>query len=257
LSKFVPKKIICCSNKTFEIYRDIHRFKADKLQVITNGIDIKRFQPNKDARGKIRKQLGISDNAIVISTAARIASLGRRNQGDFKDIETLFKAAAIVCRHRQDASFLLFGLNLNYENEQLVGWLKAYDLQNNVQLLGFQDDVPGLFAASDIFTLSSTSGEGLPISLLEAMASGAIPVCTDSGDIRTVVDSAGFVVPQKDAAKLAEAILGIAKLNESQRAKYSKSAIEMVKNTYSIDLTTRQYIDVVAQAIGPSKKASC
>ncbi len=245
LSKFVPDKIICCSNKTYEVYHKIHRYCGHKLHVVTNGVDVKKFQPSRSERDRVRKMLDIPDKALVVSTAARIELAGHRSQGDFKDLETLFKAAAIVCHHRKDTFFLLFGLNLTYENEQLVGWLEQYNLKSNVKLLGFQRDVAGLFAASDIFAMSSTSGEGLPISLLEAMACGAIPVCTDSGDIALAVGSAGFVVPQKDATKLSDLILKIAEYNDGRRYELSQRAVDAIKKSYTIEPVAQRYIDIL------------
>ncbi len=254
LSKFVPEKIICCSNKTYEVYRDIHRFKREKLLVIANGVDTSKFRPLKNDRASVRRRLGIPDCAIVVATAARIElPKSRYSQGDFKDLETLFKAAAIICQQKRDTYFLLFGSNLDYDNEQLVSWLNRYELKENVKLLGFQDNVADLYSASDIFAMSSTTGEGLPISLIEAMASGVIPVCTDSGDMRKVVGSAGLIVPQKNASKLAAAILNIAEQSESQRAEYSKKAVDIVKSSYSIDQVVKRYIEVIIQTTGGFK----
>jgi len=257
LSKIVPERIICCSNMTYDVYRDIHRFRENRLLVIANGVDVTRFRPNRNERERIRKEQGISDSALVVATAARIELPGSRYiQGDFKDLETLFKAAAITSQKKQDIYYLLFGSNINDENEQLVDWLRRYKLQENVKLLGFQNNVAALYAASDIYALSSTTGEGLPVSLIEAMACGAIPVCTDSGDIRAVVGPAGIVVPQKDAVKLATAILDIAELSESQRDKYSKNAVEIVKYFYNIELVARRYSDILVQVITGSTNGS-
>jgi len=143
--------------------------------------------------------------------------------------------------------FLLFGTNIDKDNVQLVDWLKKYGLLSNVMLLGFQADVAALFAASDIYAMSSTS-EGLPISLIEAMACGAIPVCTDAGDIKIVVGSSGLVVPQKDTTKLAAAMLEIAGLSEKQRLERSKSAVQIVGKSYNIESVAQRYFDVLLQA---------
>ena len=256
LSRFVPEKIVCCSYKTYEAYRNIHNYRQDKLLVITNGVDVRKFRPNKENREKVRKALEISCDAIVIATAARIELVGRPSQGDFKDLGTLFKAAAIVCQKKPNIIFMLFGVNLTYDNAQLRGWINEHDLHSNVKLLGLRNDVPELFAASNIYAMSSTTGEGLPISLIEAMAAGVIPVCTDSGDIGKVIGSAGFVVPQGSAAKLAAAILAIAELSKERRAEYSRNAVEIVKKFYSIELTTQRYVDVLAQLVSGKKNDS-
>jgi glycosyltransferase involved in cell wall biosynthesis len=250
LSGIVPENVVCCSNKTFDVYRDVHHFKKDKLTVIANGVDHSRFRPNKAERERVRRELGIQDHTLVIATAARVGMAGEpRVAGDFKDLDTLFRAAAIVCRQKSDTTFLLFGSNLTEKNEWLVGQLKDYGLLNNVRLLGVQDNVAALFAASDIFALSSGAGEGLPVSLLEAMASGTVPVCTDSGDIAKVVGSAGLIVPQKDANKLAAAMLSICSLSKSERAEYSRRAVGVVVTSYSIERVARRYGDLIAQAV--------
>lgn len=249
LSRTVPRIIICCSNKTYEVYRDIHRYKPDKLIVITNGVDTTKYRPSNIDRQSVRKELGISDKTLVVSTAARIEQAGRQGQGDFKDLETLFRTAALVCHQRPDTVFLLFGLNLNYDNEELADWIDKYDVRKNIKLLGFQNNVAGLFAASDIYAMSSTSGEGLPIALLEAMASGAIPVCTDSGDIAAVVGAAGFIAKQKDANALASAILRIADFSEEERASYSARSLEIVNKSYSIENVAKRYMGVLVESM--------
>jgi glycosyltransferase involved in cell wall biosynthesis len=248
LSRIVPENVVCCSSRTFAVYRDIHHF--NRLQVIANGVDPSRFKPDKAERDRVRRELGISDHTLVIATAARVGFPGEPpSAGDFKDLETLFKAAAIVCREHPDTAFLLFGGNLTEKNSWLMGQLENYGLLDNVRLLGIQDNVAALFAASDIFALSSGAGEGLPMALLEAMATGTVPVCTDSGDIGKVVGSAGFIVPQKDADKLAAAMLTIRSLSESERMEYSKRAMGVVATTYSIEQVARRYGDLIAQAV--------
>ena len=70
LSFFIPKKIICCSEVAMSSHIDLG-FKSNKMFIINNGIDIKKFSPNLEARLKIRTQLGISDSTILIGMIAR------------------------------------------------------------------------------------------------------------------------------------------------------------------------------------------
>ena len=84
-------------------------------------------------------------------------------------------------------------------------------LGDHVQLLGNRTDVNELLAQSDLF-VSSSSSEGLPVSVLEAMASGMAVVCTDVGDVRAAVpDDAGTVVSPNAPGELADALLALIK----------------------------------------------
>ena len=72
---------------------------------------------------------------------------------------------------------------------------------------GHVSDTPALYAGFDVFALSSDT-EQMPLSVLEAMAAGLPVVSTDIGDVRAMLasDNAGFVVPMRDEAALADAL---------------------------------------------------
>ena len=69
----VPYRIVCCSQETQRIYRDIHRLDPERLTTITNGVDVSKFTPDPASRAMIRRSLGISDDHIVVATAARMS----------------------------------------------------------------------------------------------------------------------------------------------------------------------------------------
>ncbi len=79
------------------------------------------------------------------------------------------------------------------------------ELRGPVTLLGERDDVPGLLRSSDVFVLSSDS-EGLPLSILEAMACGLPVVASAVGGVPELLGDAGVLVPPRDEKALAEAL---------------------------------------------------
>ena len=84
--------------------------------------------------------------------------------------------------------------------------VNSLGLAEKVRFLGPTDDPVNVLQAADVFCLSSRT-EALPVSLLEAMACGVVPVVTDVGDCRRVVGGAGYVVPSGSPQELGEALV--------------------------------------------------
>lgn len=97
------------------------------------------------------------------------------------------------------------------ERQKIEATIAQYGLSGDVEMLGSRTDVGELLASSDLF-VSSSSSEGLPVSVLEAMAAGLPVVCTDVGDVRAAVpDGAGTVVQPGRPEVLADAMLRLIK----------------------------------------------
>ena len=99
---------------------------------------------------------------------------------------------------------LLSGEGILDSNLKLVSMIDSTIKASQVHMLGQRGDVEDVMNALDLFVLSS-SGEGWPNVVGEAMASGVSCVVTDVGDAAQIVGSTGYVVPSDDADALAEA----------------------------------------------------
>jgi glycosyltransferase involved in cell wall biosynthesis len=145
-------------------------------------------------RDGVRGELGIPDDALVVGSVANFKAA--------KDHATLLRAAAIVRRAVPSLRVVLVGQGpLEAETRRLAGEL---GLDGTVVFAGFRTDATRLMAGFDAFALSSTY-EGLPIALIEAMASGCPAVVTGVGGTPEVVADGvhGFLVPPRDPAALA------------------------------------------------------
>jgi len=150
-------------------------------RVIANGIDTQRFRPDPVTREKIRRDLGIASDAVLIAHVARVDPM--------KDHSMFLAAMRLV----PGARAILIGRG----TEALL------DLPPNVLALGQRDDVPALLAAADIIASSSAYGEGFSNALAEGMAAGLPAVATDAGDAGLILGDTGALCPPGDPQALA------------------------------------------------------
>ena len=166
-------------------------FPGSKLAVVPNGISLERFGKPPDPA--LRRELDQGTDRPVVLTTARLDAA--------KGLDHLLGAAARV----PEALFVVAG------EGPLRGALEArarhLELDGRVRFLGQRWDVPGLLGAADLFVLPSLS-EGLPLTVLEAMAAGTPVVATDVGGTSEALvhGETGLLVPPADAAALAGAI---------------------------------------------------
>jgi len=120
--------------------------------------------------------------------------------------------------------------------KELGDMIKCYGLDEKVLLHGHQPDLLSIMGASDIFVLTSWS-EGMPMSLLEAMSLGLIPVCTKVGGIQEVIAEGfnGFMVDVNDNGALAEVLYQVFLMEDGQRKEMGIRARETIMREYSMD----------------------
>jgi glycosyltransferase involved in cell wall biosynthesis len=177
---------------------------ASRIEVVHNGVDVKRFSPNRSAGLGFRERLGIAPGVPVIGM---VGSYKRQKAQD-----CFIRMAAGVSREFPDAQFLLVGEPLRDDFEdtsrfqtevkQLAETLK---LSDRCHFLGNQQDMNAVYNACDLTALLSHR-EGTPNVVLEAMACGVPAIVTDIADNALIVQhgETGFVVP-RDGHELAAA----------------------------------------------------
>lgn len=169
--------------------------------VVVHGIDVAATQSRAD-RAAARHELGVADDAFVIGCVA--------NCRVEKDLRTLLVAAKAMGDAHPHAVVVHIGQGPLAD--QLATWHRDLDCGDRVRLLGRRDDAVAVMAGFDVFTLSS-SHEGLPVAVMEAMALGLPSMCTAVGGVPQALgigqdNPAGEVVPAGDPAALAAAWIG-------------------------------------------------
>ncbi len=167
---------------------------ANRVQVIHNGIDVARYAKSRFPRSAVRRDMHAADDDLVIIQVARLNA--------FKDHATALRGFAQVATEFPCARLVIVGEGEERPHiEALVGELK---LEERVTLLGLRTDIPALLAAADVFLLSSVS-EGIPLTLIEAMAAGLPCVSTRVGGTAEVVidEKCGLLCRAADPSDLA------------------------------------------------------
>ncbi len=165
--------------------------KVKRLVWIGEGVDLRDLVPKK----RFSKE-------VTVLVASRVV----REKGLFELVE----ASKVVLEEFPDALFVLAGDGPDML--ELKRFAESLGVAERWRFLGWRDDVPELMAAAQLFVLPSWR-EGMPRSILEAMAMGLPVVATDIRGCREEVvhGETGLLVPPKNPEALAEAILKILK----------------------------------------------
>lgn len=167
---------------------------ARRVVTLQHGIDVASVRDDRRFRDAMRAELGISADEVVVGTVA--------NYREQKDYPTLLRAAAIL-RDRQVA-FRLVAVGQGPLADQVERLRHELGLEETVLLTGYRHDATRVMAAFDVFTLSSTY-EGLPVALMEALALGLPVAATSVGGVaETMTDTGALLVPPSNPAALAE-----------------------------------------------------
>jgi len=191
----------------------------DKVHVIHWGIDSSKFKPDIDTT-KMRKQLGIGDQQIVLSN---------RNQIALYNNDIVIEAMALVLKKFPDTILILQNAGGGLE-EDLKRLAREKGIDNSTIFLPQfpHDNMPPLYALADVYA-SVPSWDGGPVSLTEAMACGAAPIISAvPGPMEWVKDGEnGRVVPIRDVDKLADAIVDLLK-DKEKRNRYRQKNRKLI-----------------------------
>jgi glycosyltransferase involved in cell wall biosynthesis len=224
--------------------RDYHvafGYRAKAWDVIFNGIDTDRFQPDADARRAIREELGVPAAAPLVGLLARHDAM--------KGHPVFLDAARRIAEARPDAHFLLAGTGVEPAAPAFAEWLAAHPaIAPRVHLLGRRSDTPRLMASLDVYC-SPSLGEGFPNAPAEAMASGVPAVASDAGDSRQIAGDVGIVVPVGDAAGLAAGCLALIGEDAQARLDRSRRARARIVDHFNMPRATRAYEDALIRVL--------
>jgi len=211
LSARFSDKLVVASNYDRQKGLDNHIGKENKYSLIRYSIDYTEFNI-KDQN--IREELGINPNDLVVGMIACFKPQ--------KSPQNFIRLAFLVKKFSTHIKFLLVGDGiLRRKIEKLI---EKLNLKNYVILTGWRRDIPRILSAIDVFVLTSL-WEGLPITVLEAMASSKPVISTHTGGVSEVIveGKSGFLVTPRDINRMSERLAVLIK-DENLRRQIGQNA---------------------------------
>lgn len=222
-----------CFDQVVGVSQDIQKaflkqkgFREDKTRVIHNGIEIPDIQPNRCNR--------YDSQALVVGSSGRLFPV--------KDYPFMIEVAKAVLEKSNNISFQLAGDGP--ERLKLQKLIKDYGLSANFELKGHVDDMPHFYRDLDIY-LNTSIHEGIPMSILEAMAHGLPVVAPMVGGLSEIVDDGiqGFLVHERAPEMFAEKCLTLRK-DGALRQRMSQRGRQKIIQEFSLQQMAQEYYDL-------------
>ena len=216
--------------------------KAKKISMIRNGIDLRPFDR---ASAVVKDELAWGAYQVV-------GLVGRLSVE--KGVDIFLHAAARVLAHCPDAKFIVAGDGP--DRAELETLIDQLGIRGSVRLLGRRDDMSSLYASLDVM-VSASRQEGLPIAILEGMASRLPLVATAVGEVPTVIldGRTGMLVPAEAPDLLAAAIIELLR-DPAKRERLGSAARQLIQDEYSAARMTADYLRVYEEALAAVARGS-
>jgi glycosyltransferase involved in cell wall biosynthesis len=225
-----------------ELVDEFHVGRPEQYRVVPLGFDLSELNAITDRdRLEARRALEIPHDACIVTTVGRLTAI--------KQHRLFLDVARLVARDNPRSLFLIAGdgeLRADLER-----YARELGLGERVRFLGWRRDLAVLYAATDVFLLTSRN-EGTPVALIESLAAGVAGVSTDVGGVRDVIDSedVGLLAPSGDADALAQQVSTL--LADPDRARrMGASGRETIVARYNVERLVDDIAALYRELAGP------
>lgn len=236
------EKVIAISDAVKENLVDYFGVDKDRVSLVYNGIDVKKFLKDfsEEEKDNLKDKFGIKRGYSVIGMVARFTP--------DKGHDVLLRALNEILKEKPNTQLMFVGDG--DKKQDVMDLSQRLNLSDNVVFVKPQINTVNALAVLDVFMFTPERREGLGLVLLEALASGKPVVATDVGGVSSVIENNvnGFLVEPSNPALLAEPVLRLLK-DKALYARMAQAGREIVVRKFSIngmaDKTEELYRKVV------------
>lgn len=222
------------------------RFPLERTELLYNPIDVEEFQSSPaSGRSELLRELGLPAESIILLNVARVSPQ--------KGLLYAIRALPLIRQRYPTAHLLSVGATTDPQwLARLKDEVVSLGLTQHVHILGTRRDIPDLLRSCDLFIFPSLY-EGLGIALIEAMAAGCACIATETGPLTEVVRHGvnGWLIPPRDAEKIAEAVTALLADPERREAlglAASRTALARFQPQAAADKLAQIYESVLSSA---------
>jgi len=234
-------QVVAVSGAVADRMTNIVGYPRKKIRVIPNGVDFEQFRRLDIPRRELREEFGLSGIGFLIGMVARFVPF-KNHAGVLQILPKLHEAGI-------DAHLALAGSGSL--RDQLETLSESLGITDKVHFLGNTNQTCRFLNSLDLFVSNSTSGEGLSLALLEAMACEVPVVATAVAEHPNVLDDgrAGSLILPENEDALVEALLHLAK-NPEVRTSLGQAGRQRVLDKYSYDGMMEAYQQLYRRETG-------
>jgi glycosyltransferase involved in cell wall biosynthesis len=238
--------VVGVSDRVSQTLTSHFHLRPERVHTIENGVDTSLYTAGAPERLRWRQAFGLGPGDFVIGHVANF----RRN----KNHMFLLRAFRELVSRRDHVRLVLVGQGFpgdpDNSEQEIKDYISAHQLDTRVRLAGYRPNVQELLQMMDVFCLVSYK-EGLPLSVIEAMASGLPVIGTDIEGIRSVISPEinGLMVAPDDVRGLTrtlERLIDDAALRERMGAASRRITTEQYSLTRCLEQTHRLFLSTVA-----------
>lgn len=237
LARWTDRIIVPTTNLRDELVLDYEIAAQEKFRIIPYGLDVGRFAKSEQSRGALRHDLGVPSDTLLIGSVGRLVGV--------KNYILFLNAIADLKEHVgvdfAKVRFVIAGDGI--QRLELESLSKQLGISNDVIFLGALKDLAPLYAALDVFIITSIT-EGVPITLLEAMAAGKAIISTGVGGIPEIAKDSGVLLIQSNDRK---ALVGTMKSlirDKLRREECGRRSLEKARRDFGIEHIANNYADL-------------
>jgi glycosyltransferase involved in cell wall biosynthesis len=236
-----PRKVMCVSDAVRRRLVEGYRFPPSKVVTVQNGVDVSRFRPDSVHGEAWRRRWGIDARAVAFGAMGRFAPM--------KGYNTALTAFQALLRRFPEEDLRLILVGEGPQEQVLRARASQIVPDGRIVFASFCDRPWEALCALDVFVMPSLN-EGLPLTLLEAMACGCCPIATAVGGIPEVLSKpeVGWLVPAGDGQAFAEAMIDAATRTPAQRASIGASAREHIVKDFNAAVQFNLLVDEIERS---------